>query len=92
MTILNLDDAPHDPLEKLLYLSGVNEAVSAELDAAYQSAYFEARLSGRFDAALGLGLHSKKTALRFTRRENVARSRMLRWGDRLDPSSTTYAG
>ena len=92
MAILNLDDAPHEPLERLLWLSGVREAAEAELDAAYQRAYYEARLSGRFDAALSLGLHSKKRALRWTRRENNANRRIVRWGDGVDPSSSAYDG
>ena len=92
MAILNLGEAPHDPIERLLWLSGVREAAERELDAAYQRAYYEARLSGRFDAALSLGLHSKKRALRWTRRENNASKRLVRWGDGADPSSTLFTG
>lgn len=92
MAILNLDDAPHDPIERLLWLSGVKEAAERELDAAYQRAYYECRLSGRFPAALSLGLHSKKRALRWTRRENNRSQRIVRWGDGADPSSTAYEG
>lgn len=92
MAILNLDGIPDDPIEALLWLSGVLEAVHSELDEAYQRAYFDARLTGRFDTALSLGLHGKYAALRMTRRENVTRSRMVRWGDGLDPSSTAYTG
>lgn len=92
MAILNLGEAPHDPLERLLYLSGVREAALRELDEAYQRAYYEARLSGRFDAALSLGLHSKKRALRWTRRENNANMRLIRWNDGVDSTSTAFTG
>lgn len=78
--LLNLD-LPDDAVERLMYLSGVMRAVKTELDAAYQLAYFEARQRGQFDSALGLGLHSEKKALTFTRAENEARGRMIRWGD-----------
>lgn len=92
MSILNLDEAPHDPIERLLWLGGVREAAERELDEAYQRAYYEARLSGRFAAALSLGLHSRKAALRFTRRENNANRRIVRWGDGQDPTSSAYSG
>jgi hypothetical protein len=90
--ILDLSAAPDDPLERLLWLSGVMEETKLELDKAYAECYFEARLTGRFDAAVGLGLHSKSTALRFCRRENSARGRAVRWADGRDPSSTAYSG
>lgn len=92
MSILNLTDAPHDPIERLLWLSGVREAAEAELDAAYQRAYYEARLSGRLTMALTLGLHSKKRALKYTRQENNSNQRLVRWNDGADPSSTAYTG
>lgn len=88
--ILNLGDAPHDPIEKLLWLSGVKEATQRELEAAYADAYFEARISGRFEAALSLGLHGRKRALAWTRRVNNGRHRMVRWGDRIDKTSSAY--
>jgi hypothetical protein len=90
--ILNLDAAPEDSIERLIWLSGVKEQALKELDAAYQTAYYEARLSGRFDLALRLGLHSKARALKMTRRENNSRGRSLRWGDGEDPTSSAYGG
>jgi len=92
MGMLDLSDAPLDPIERLLWLSGASEQAKKEIEEAFSRAYFEARLSGRFDAAVGLGLHSRSTALRFTRRENNASQRMVRWGDHLDPSSSAYEG
>ena len=80
VNLLNLD-LPEDPVERLMYLSGVMRAVRSELDSEYQRAYFEARTRGQFDAALGLRLHSEKRALAWTRAENEARGRMMRWGD-----------
>jgi hypothetical protein len=92
MSILNLNDAPSDPLERLLWLSGVKEAAARELEDAYAKAYAEARMERRFDAALSLHLHGKKRALAFTRRWNSSQSRMIRWGDGIDPTSTAFDG
>lgn len=92
MALLDLREAPDDALERILWLSGVMEEAKAELDAAYAEAYYEARLSGLFDAAVSLGVHPKSTALRYSRRENNARGRSVRWGDSKDPTSTKYSG
>lgn len=84
MEILNLADGPDvaaDPIERLVYLSGVMEQVRRELDDEYQQAYFWARHTGRFPDALHLALHSRKRTLAFTRAENEARGRMIRWSD-----------
>ena len=91
--ILNLEAMPHDPLEQLLWLKGVKAAVARELDEAYAEAYFNARLQGRFDAALGFGIHGKKKALALTRAANTRKDRQVRWGDGIDPTSrTSYRG
>jgi hypothetical protein len=90
--ILNLEEMPEQPIERLLWLSGVMEAVKAELDVEFAEAYYEARLEGTFDTATGLGLHSKKRALAFTRGENERRGRAVRWGDGVDPTSTAFTG
>lgn len=79
--LLNLDEAPEDTLERLLWLSGVHDQVKAELDAEYQRLYFEARLEHRLDAALGLHLHGTQRVLAWTRAENESRGRTVRWGD-----------
>lgn len=79
--ILDLSPMPDDPIERLLWLSGVKEAVAAQMDSVWQDAYFDARLSGRLDTALDLGLHSRKRVMAWTRAGNEARGRMVRWGD-----------
>lgn len=79
--LLDLSDAPEDPIERLIWLSGVMTQVKRELEPEYRLAYFWSRFTGRFDEALGLNLHSKKKALAFTRAENESRGRMIRWGD-----------
>lgn len=78
---IDFSDAPHDPLERLVWLSGAKAAFDAQVNAEWQRAYFEARLTGRFQDALDLGLHSRKRALTLTRAENERRGRSLRWGD-----------
>lgn len=81
--ILNLADAPADPLERLLWLSGVREEAARELDAEFQRAYFNARVEQRITAAIGLHLHPAKKVLAWTRAENESRGRSIRWGDGL---------
>lgn len=82
MTILNLDDAPDSPVERIVWLDGVMQAAKRELNLALQEAYFEARLQGLFQQALDLKLHPKKRALAWTRHENEARGRAIaRWND-----------
>jgi hypothetical protein len=91
--ILNLDGLPHDPIEQIMWLKGVKAAVARELDEAYAEAYFNARLTGRFDSALRVGVHGKKKALALTRAANNRRARQVRWGDGIDPTSrTSYRG
>lgn len=80
-SILNLDQAPEDSIERLMWLSGVEAAVKTALDKEFQSAYFYARFSQRLDAALSLHLHPEKRVLAWTRAENEARGRAIRWGD-----------
>lgn len=79
--ILNLDPLPDDAIERLLWLSGVAEQVRTELDIAWRQAYFEARFTGRLEEAERLALHSHKRVMAWTRAENEARGRMIRWGD-----------
>ena len=78
---IDFSKAPHDPIERLVWLSGAKEAFDAQVNQMWQAAYFEARLTGRFQAALDLHLHSKKKALAFTRSANEGRGRSMRWGD-----------
>ncbi len=79
--LLNFNRAPTDPIERLVWLGGVMDQVHAELDEQWQEAYFWARFTGRLDAALALGLHSRKRVMAYTRAENESRARMIRWGD-----------
>jgi hypothetical protein len=89
-SLLNLDDAPRDPIERLLYLSGVREQVGKELDEAFGSAYFEARLQDRLEAAIAAGPYARKRVLAYSRAENQRRGRTVRWNDGHDPTSTAY--
>lgn len=92
MSILNLDAAPSDPIERVMWLSGVKEQALAELDLAFGAAYFDARIQQRLDTAVHAGPHSKKRVLAYTRAENERRGRSVRWGDGADPTSTAYDG
>lgn len=92
MSILNLDPAPHDPIERIMWLSGVADAVAAEMDEAWGEVYFNARMQHRLDAAISAGPHSRKRVLAYTRAENEKRARLVRWGDGADPTSTAYKG
>lgn len=88
--ILNLSSAPKDPIERIIWLDGVADAVRRELYEAYSEAYFNARLQRRFDTALEVGKTSRKRALAMTRRHNERTGRSVRWADRLDPTSTAF--
>jgi hypothetical protein len=79
--LLDFSEMPHDPIEKLIWLSGAREAFETQVNAQWQVAYYEARLTGRFSTALNLKLHSKKRALAWTRAENERRGRATYWGD-----------
>lgn len=91
-SILNLADCPTDPVEAIIWLDGVGEAVRHELDAAYENAYFEARVRGQFETALAVGRAPRKRALAWTRRRNNRLGRQIRWSDGLDPSSSAFSG
>lgn len=80
-TILNLQDAPSDPIERLIWLGGVKEQVTKELDQAYTEAYFWSRFTGRLQQALDLHIHSRKKVMAYTRHGNEIAGRMVRWGD-----------
>lgn len=85
--LLNLSEAPDDPIERVMWLSGVREEVDAELERAFADAYFNARLQGRLGAAVKAGPFALKRVLRYTRNENERRGRTVRWGDKQDPVS-----
>ena len=90
MSLLNLDDLPPDPIEAIVWLSGVREQVNKELDAAFAGAYFSARFRGQLDAAVAAGPHALKRVLAYTRGENNRRGRTVRWGDKVDATSTAF--
>lgn len=82
MGYIDFSAAPEDPIARLAWLSGMDKALRAELEAEWAEAYFNARLQGMFDEAVALRLHSKKRILAWTRRVNDARGRaIVRWGD-----------
>lgn len=82
--LLDLEGAPSDPIERLIWLSGVKEAVDAEMAEHWSEAYFWARFTNRLDAALDLHLHSRKRVMAFTRRHNErVTGRQVRWNDGL---------
>jgi hypothetical protein len=79
--ILNLEAAPSDPIERLVWLSGVKDQVAKEMDAQWSDAYFWARFTGRLDAAVRLRLHGRKRIMAYTRAANESKGRTVRWGD-----------
>jgi hypothetical protein len=79
--ILDLSEAPDEPLHRLMWLSGVNDQVALELDEQFRAAYFELRLQNRLAEAFDLRLHSPTRVLAYTRRENESRGRLVRWND-----------
>jgi len=79
--MVDFSDAPRDPIERLMWLSGAKEKFDIELNWQWQRAYFQARQTGRLDAALSLGYHSHKRVMSYTRAENERTGRQWRWGD-----------
>lgn len=79
--LIDFSDAPDDPLERLVWLSGAKEKFDTEVNAQWQRAYFQARQTGRLDAALALGFHRNKRVMAWTRAENERTGRQWRWGD-----------
>lgn len=88
--ILNTESMPEDAIERIIWLDGVKAAVANDLERLYEDAYFEARLTGRLDAALKVGVSSRKRVLAWTRKGNERRGRSIRWSDGCDPTSTAY--
>lgn len=90
MTILNLNGLTGDPTHDLIWLGGVKQAVTAELDDAYAEVYAGLRREGRLEWAIKNGPHGKKRILALTRRWNRERGQMIRWNDGVDYSSSAY--
>lgn len=90
--VLNLDEAPEDPIERIIWLDGVQEAINAELECALDEAYFNARMQERFESAVAVGKASLKKALAHTRHHNSRTGSSVRWRDGLDPTSSAYSG
>jgi len=86
--ILNMSEAPKDPIQRLVWMTGVKQQVQDEIDSECETLYSRLRMEGRFDAVLAARLHSKGRALALTRRAN--RARQIRWDDGLDPTSSAY--
>ena len=77
--ILDLSDAPGEPVKRILWLSELDQLVRDELDSAYRKAYFKARQQDSFEAAVEVGPFPRTKALRLTRQENEAQGRQVRW-------------
>lgn len=87
---MNLDDMPDDAAARLLFLSGVKQAVQTELDDVFAETYAALRHQGRIQWAFAQKLHGKKRILALTRRWNRQQGRMIRWGDNIDRTSSAY--
>lgn len=81
--IIDFSFAPQDPIERLVWLSGAQEAFDTQVNAMWQAAYFEVRQTGRLQTAFDLAYHSHKRILAMTRAENERRGRQWKWNDGL---------
>lgn len=90
MDLLNLSEAPKDPVRRAAWLSGVMKQARTEMENALAATYYEARLQGIFPQAVEAGPYARNRALALTRRVNRERGRMVRWNDGLDATSTAY--
>jgi hypothetical protein len=88
---VDLSDLPDDPLERLAHLGEVEEQIRVEIHRAYANAYFDARLTGQIDDAISVRRHGRRRILSMTRWLNRERGSSVRWGDRLDRTSTAYS-
>jgi hypothetical protein len=79
MTLLDLTEAPREPVHRVLWLSELSNLLAEELHLAYRKAYFEARQQGTFEVAVEVGPFSRTVALAMTREHNEATGRQLRW-------------
>lgn len=80
--LIDMSEAPENPVERLVWLDGIDQVLRREVNRAWQEAYFRARLEGVFDRALDLHLHTPRRAVAWTRHENEARGRVItRWND-----------
>lgn len=84
MLKVDFSEAPTEPIARLIWLSGVKEAVRMQLESEWRQVYFQARQQGILPIALDLRYHSRKKVLAYTRAENESRGRVIaRWGDGL---------
>jgi hypothetical protein len=74
-----LPEGPSDPLQRIAWLRELELLIDQE----YDSSYFQARMQQQIQHAIGLGIHSRKSIMHRTRRENERRGRVIRWGDGL---------
>jgi hypothetical protein len=82
MNYIDFSTAPTDPIQRLAWMGGLNQALRTEVEAEFQRTYFEARIQGTLGPAIDLKLHSKKRVVAMTRHENEARGRAVsNWGD-----------
>ena len=82
MNYIDFSSAPDNPIERLVWLSGLDQALRKEINAAWQEAYFDARVQGMLPEALDLRFHATKRVMAWTRHENEARGRVItRWRD-----------
>jgi hypothetical protein len=79
--LIDVTNAPDDPIQRLIWLSDIQDQALAVIDQQAQLAYFQARMQGQLDTAIDLGLHAKKQIIAMTRHENENRGRLIRWGD-----------
>ena len=78
---IDFTDAPQDPIERLVWLDGAKQVFDQQVQMQWQRAYFEARQTGRLEAALTPHLHSRKRIMAYTRAENERTGRQWRWND-----------
>lgn len=69
-----------NPLQQIADLAVERDKMLADYDAQFQRLYFQARMQGQIKSAIDMGLHSRKQIMKFTRAENEALGRAIRWG------------
>jgi hypothetical protein len=74
-----LDGGPSDPVERVQWLARLHRKVNTAITKEFQVLYYEARRAGRLDDVIEVSPHSVTQIFRFTRAENEALGRGVRW-------------
>lgn len=74
-----LDQGPEDYVERVRWLSKIRAQILSAIEAEFQVTYFDARRNGQLEDVIAVAPHTVNQVYAFTRAENEARGRGVRW-------------